>query len=245
MVFNPRSGNVPDGAIDAAKLADGAVTNPKLATDAVTGAKIAADAVENAKLAAAAVTSAKLADNAVVAGKIAAGGVHHSGCFAAGVVTEVAVAADAITTPKIASGAVTLVKAVDALRRKALVGSEANVSVTGTARKRVERFQIPKETSFLGVELLTLVHGKVTGVGTGTVEVWLDDENWDANDLYTGAGTPCCTATISSTTGEIVAMTADLSALSSPGKHSITVSLKGSATGVTVESDLREYFIKE
>jgi hypothetical protein len=61
---------LPDGSIDASKLADNAVTTSKIAANAVVAAKIAAGAVTADKVAANAITADKVAAGAITADKI-------------------------------------------------------------------------------------------------------------------------------------------------------------------------------
>lgn len=69
------AGELPNGAVQTAKLAELAVTTAKLAEQAVTTAKLANGAVTAAKLSDGAVQAAKLSDGAVETAKLADGAV--------------------------------------------------------------------------------------------------------------------------------------------------------------------------
>lgn len=68
--------NIPDGAINTAKLEDASVTTGKLVDDSVTTAKINDGAVTTAKIPDSNITTAKIADGAITNAKIGIGEVH-------------------------------------------------------------------------------------------------------------------------------------------------------------------------
>lgn len=178
------------------------------------------------------ITSVELADGAVTTVKLGDGAVTTTKLDDAGV-----------TTQKIADSAVTLAKAVGAVARQDLAGSEVDLQHTGNVRMRYERIKFAKNSVRNAHTLRVLVAAKVNSGQTGTIEVWVNnDSDWDGSDLYTGSGTPGGTVSVTSTTTALHSI--DVVVEGEPeGILIVNLSMVGSSSSTVIDSDLREYLI--
>ena len=138
-----------------------------------------------------------------------------------------------ITTDMLANGVVNPTQAA----------SNVDLTVVGTTRKRLERFEFIKdEPNHRKVKKIRVyIWGFLSAAGTGTFELWLDnDADWDVNDNYIGTGTPDGSGTTTSTTGAGIFIEIDTKSLPD-GKHVLTLSGFASAAGLTLTADTREY----
>ena len=204
------------------------VFNPRSgspAPNSVGSAQLQDNAVITSKIADNAVTSAEIADNAVITAKIA----------------------DAnVSTAKIANQAVTLLKTIAAVSRKDFFGTEVNYNHVGTTRKQFAKYSFAKDTSVRkGKDIKALVSAKVlNGANAADIELWVDspDGDWNGSDVYTGAGSPGATATVTATTFTLHELSVSISALSA-GLHSLRLVLKGAVAASDVTTDVQEFFV--
>lgn len=161
-----------------------------------------------------------------------------------GSVTTAKIAANAVTTAKLADAAVTIAKSVLALGRKDTVGSEVDLTHLGVARKRLERIRFVKSASN-NLKALLIVASVKRGAGAGnaTLEAWIDnDADWDAGDLYTGAGAPPASAITTSAAYELKELSVNVSALA-VGMHVVNLAAVNADATTRFDSDFRNYFV--
>lgn len=199
----------------AGQPAPNSVGASQLQTDAVTEAKIASNAVSEAKIAAGAVTSGKMGNGAV-------------------------------TTDKLANLAVTSAKVNEAITWKEFFSDDVDQSsyVGGTAAVRMYEFKMVKNSGAKNIQNIVAIFNARRDAGTGTIDLEIyaneSEGDWNANDQYTGSGTPLASVTIpAGASGDTLAqylVDADVSGLAN-GRHVIALAAKPSdaSTGAQIE----------
>ncbi len=131
---NILSDNIPDAAINTAKIADGSITSAKIGNYEVKSTNLDDDSVSTAKLIDQSVTNTKLSDNSISSGKIRSNAV-----------TTAKIADANVTTAKIADGNVTMDKLETSIQNKL---KEYSLRFDGTMNMQVSGVPYSQHIAF-------------------------------------------------------------------------------------------------